>query len=86
MSSRSPSSKALQRLVFARLLFLVTLWPRSHGIKLASSKEDVPAFSVPQVPEAVEVLIDHATEIDVHLRFADVNPFIDYVQIVPNAD
>lgn len=49
-------------------------------------KKGVPALSVPQAPEAVEILIDRAAEIGVPLRFVDVDPFISRVEVVPNAE
>jgi len=49
-------------------------------------KKGVPAFSVAQAPDAVEVLRDRAAEIGVHLRFVDVDPFIYHVEVVPNAE
>ncbi|KAL2430868.1 Folylpolyglutamate synthase [Exophiala dermatitidis] len=50
-------------------------------------KKGVPAFSVPQDPEAVEVLKNRAFEIGVqYLHFINIDPFVYDVNVVPDAD
>ncbi|KAL2430839.1 Folylpolyglutamate synthase [Exophiala dermatitidis] len=57
------------------------------GHKAGIFKEGVPAFSVPQDPEAVEVLRDRAAEIGVQcLHFINIDPFVYDLKVVPDAD
>ncbi|KAK6387498.1 Folylpolyglutamate synthetase [Exophiala oligosperma] len=49
-------------------------------------KKGVPAFSVSQAQEAVDVLEERAAEIGVNLHFIDVDPFISKVEVTPNAE
>ncbi|EHY56144.1 Folylpolyglutamate synthase [Exophiala dermatitidis] len=50
-------------------------------------KKGVPAFSVPQDPEVVEVLKNRAFEIGVqYLHFINIDPFVYDVNVVPDAD
>lgn len=56
-------------------------WHKAGIMKLGS-----PAFTLPQVPEAMKVIEDRAREKNVPIQTVEINPALESVNVMPNAD